>query len=79
MLWSNAAEFPTYYAQHYTGVISQAYLLLMAIIFPYSYSIAIVTSLAVLPLYHWIPLYNGLMITSRTNVVVIQLYHDSDY
>ena len=51
----------------------------MAIIFPYSNSIAVVTSLAVLPLYHWIPLYNGLMITSRTNVVVIPLYHDSDY
>ena len=45
----------------------------MAIIFPYSNSIAVVKSLAVLPLYHWIPLYNGLMITSRPNVVVIPL------
>ena len=69
----------TYYAQNYTGIISQVYLLLMAIIFPYSNSIAIVTSLAVLPLYYWILLYNRLMITSRPNVVVIPLYHDSDY
>ena len=50
-------------------------LLFMAIISPYG--VAIATSLAVLPLYHWIPLYNELMITSRPNVIVIPLFHDS--
>ena len=69
----------TCYAQHYTGIVGSSLPLVDGNNFPYSYSIAIVTSLAVLPLYHWIPLYNGLMITSRTNVVVIPLSHDSDY
>ena len=77
MLWSNAAEFHLLCSKLYWHNRLKPTLSLMAIIFPYSNSIAVVTSLAVLPLYHWIPLYNGLMITSRPNVVVIPLFHDS--
>ena len=43
-------------------------LLFMAIVSSYSYRVTVATLHAVLPLYHWIPWFNELMITSGPNV-----------
>ena len=59
-----ASWFAVTYTLTYAYMTSYSGLLFMAIISLYSYSIAIATLLAVLPLYHQIPLCNELMITT---------------